>query len=119
MGKPGKVAIVGAGPSGLVAARYLLMHGFTPVILEPSSRIGGQWNQGAAHSGIWPTMVTNTSRVTTHFSDMSWPQGTQMFPHNRDVQAYLARYAGAFGITERIRSQNRVDRSSGRLAVTG
>ena len=109
MEKAGKVAIVGAGPSGLVVARYLLLHGFTPVIFEQGSRVGGQWNQGASHSGIWPTMVTNTSRVTTHFSDIPWPPETHMFPHNRDVQAYLERYADAFGITERIRFQNRVD----------
>ena len=53
-------------------------------------------------------MVTNTSRVNTHFSDLDWPPGTRMFPHNRDVLAYLERYSDVFGITARIRLQHRV-----------
>ena len=108
LGSDNKVAIIGAGPGGLVVSRYLLLHGFDPVIFEHSSRLGGQWNQGEDHSGIWPSMVTNTSRVNTHFSDLDWPPGTRMFPHNRDVLAYLERYSDVFGITARIRLQHRV-----------
>lgn len=103
-----KVAIIGAGPGGLVAARYLLKHGFEPVLFEQSNSLGGQWNQGAPHSGVWPAMLTNTSRVTTQFSDLPWPSSTPMFPHNRDVLGYLERYADLFAITPRIRLQHRV-----------
>ena len=109
MGKVPKVAIIGAGPAGLVAARYLLQHGFDPVLFEQSSRLGGQWNQGAAHSGIWPGMLTNTSRVNTHFSDLPWPTAVHMFPHNQQVHEYLVRYAEAFGITTRTRFQQAVE----------
>jgi hypothetical protein len=104
-----RVAIIGAGPAGLVAARYLLQHGFDPVLFEQSSRLGGQWNQGASHSGVWPSMVTNTSRVNTHFSDLPWPAATPMFPHNEQVREYLVRYADTFGIAERIRFQHPVE----------
>lgn len=109
MGNPSRVAIIGAGPSGLVAARYLLNHNFEPVLFEQSSRLGGQWNQGATYSGVWPTMVTNTSRVNTHFSDLPWSSGTQMFPHNEQVRAYLVHYSEAFEITGRIRFEVRVE----------
>lgn len=104
-----RVAIIGAGPGGIVAARYLLAHGFNPVLFEQSSRLGGQWNQGAPHSGVWPGMRVNTGRVTTQFSDMPWPDGTCMFPSAEEVEAYLERYADKFGVTERIRLQHRVD----------
>jgi hypothetical protein len=104
------VAIVGAGPGGIVAARYLLEHGFQPVLFEQSSRLGGQWNQGALHSGIWPGMRTNTGRVTTQFSDMGWPAGTKMFLRHEEVLAYLERYAAKFGITDRIRTRYQVER---------
>ncbi len=105
-----RVAIVGAGPGGLVAARYLLAHGFEPVLFEQSSQLGGQWNQGAAHSGVWPGMFTNTSRVMTRFSDLEWSRATKMFPRNDEVLAYLASYAQKFGISEHIRLEHAVSR---------
>lgn len=36
------VVVIGAGPAGLEAARVLAMRGFKPVVLEKSSKIGGQ-----------------------------------------------------------------------------
>ena len=53
---PGKlrVLIVGAGPSGLVAAKECLEHGLEPIVCEKSFAVGGVW----AH-GVWPTMRTN------------------------------------------------------------
>jgi NADPH-dependent 2,4-dienoyl-CoA reductase/sulfur reductase-like enzyme len=38
-----RVAIVGSGPGGLVAAKYLREHGFAPVIFEQADNIGGQF----------------------------------------------------------------------------
>ncbi|MBV9391416.1 MAG: NAD(P)-binding protein, partial [Verrucomicrobia bacterium] len=88
-----RVAIIGSGPSGLVAARYLKHHGFDPMIFEQGSDIGGQWNCRSAHSGIWPSMVTNTSRWLTCFSDLSLEQCAPIFPSNQEMLADLKRYA--------------------------
>ena len=105
-----KVAIIGGGPSGLVAARWLAANGFDPVIFEQSDGLGGQWHGAAAHSGVWPAMRTNTSRVMTAFSDLEYPAGTSVYPKNQDVRSYLQRYAEAFDLTSRIRLQSQVDR---------
>jgi cation diffusion facilitator CzcD-associated flavoprotein CzcO len=43
-----QVAIIGGGPSGIVAARWLKAQGFVPVIFEQSDDLGGQWNGTAA-----------------------------------------------------------------------
>ena len=102
------VAIVGAGPAGLVAARYLLGQGFDPVLLEQSGDLGGQWQAGAAHSGVWPAMRTNTSRVVTCFSDLPHADGVAVYPHNRDMHAYLRRYAREHGLERRIELHTRV-----------
>ena len=65
----GPVAVIGAGPSGLTAAKHLIERGLEPIVLERGEDVGGQWNVGSPHSGVWPGMRTNTSRTTTAFSD--------------------------------------------------
>ena len=61
---PRRVAIVRSGPGGLVVAKYLKEHGFEPVVFEQADDIGGQWNVRGPSSGVWPSMVTNTSRFS-------------------------------------------------------
>ncbi len=63
------VAVIGAGPGGLVAARWLISQGFEPTLFEQQSELGGQWT-GSDLTGVWPAMYTNTSRVLTAFSDL-------------------------------------------------
>ncbi len=79
------VAIIGAGPGGLVAARYLQNHGFVCTILEQSGDIGGQWNARSTHSGVWPAMRTNTSRVLTCFSDLRHGAAKMLLPSERSL----------------------------------
>lgn len=97
-----RTAIIGGGPSGLVAARYLKAHGAEPVLFEQSGRIGGQWAAGAAHSGVWAGMRTNTSRVLSRFSDLSHPPGVPVYPSAAQMEIYLQRYAEQFGLSPHI-----------------
>ncbi|MFI5507581.1 flavin-containing monooxygenase [Mycobacterium sp. NPDC051804] len=101
------VAVIGAGPGGLVTARWLCSQGFEPTIFEQQSKLGGQWT-GSGLTGVWPAMYTNTSRVLTAFGDLAH-EGDQTFLSNHDVLAYLNRYADMFGLRARIRFGQRVD----------
>ena len=103
------VAIVGSGPGGLVAARYLKAHGFQPVIFEQGDTVGGQWNVRSPYSGVWPSMVTNTCNLLTCFSDLSYAPGTQLYPSNQEMLAYFRRYARHFGILSCVRYNTRVE----------
>ena len=105
-----EVAIVGAGPAGLAAARWLLAQGFEPLLLEAADGVGGQWRQTNPLSGVWPGMPTNTSRLVTRFSDLDYPPGTAVFPHNREVLAHLEAYAETFGLGQRLRTGATVER---------
>ncbi len=108
---PQDVAVIGAGPGGLVAARWLLSQGFEPTIFEQANMLGGQWTGLPGISGVWPTMHTNTSRILTSFSDLEHDTDV-VFPSNRAILAYLQRYADAFALTSRINFGTRVDRLS-------
>ena len=79
-----RVAIIGSGPGGLVAAKYLKHHGFEPVIFEQDDDIGGaverslssQW--GLAFDGDQHEPVANLLqrfRFRTGGCDISIQQG--------------------------------------------
>lgn len=38
-----KIAVIGAGVSGLCAARHAIAHGFNVTVYEQTSEIGGTW----------------------------------------------------------------------------
>ncbi|EEY16267.1 conserved hypothetical protein [Verticillium alfalfae VaMs.102] len=82
------VCIIGAGPSGLVAAKTLLYNApqgaFKVTVFDAQKRVGGPM----AHS-----------RHTMHFSDFGWEDADGQFPRawmvGRYLERYLARYPGA------------------------
>jgi dimethylaniline monooxygenase (N-oxide forming) len=97
------VAVVGAGPSGLVAAKHALEAGFDVTVFEASDDLGGQWHTTASHSGIWPGMHTNTSRAMTAFSDAPPRADLPLHPAAAQIHTYLRDYADRFGVSDRIR----------------
>src|SRR5574337_437730 len=102
------VAVIGAGPGGLIAARWLLSQGFEPTIFEQGPTLGGQWAGLAGRSGVWPSMHTNSSRTLTAFSDLEH-ETDHVYPSNPAILSYLQRYAATFGLTSRIRFGTRVE----------
>jgi dimethylaniline monooxygenase (N-oxide forming) len=103
------VAVIGGGPAGLVAARFLKEHGFEPVIFEAAAAVGGQWNVASPASAVWPGMRTNTSRVLTAFSDLDHPAGTNVYPGQADMLGYLQRYAETAGLAPHLRLSTSVE----------
>lgn len=97
---PKTVCIVGAGPSGLVAAKTLLHHasgsgsGFSVTVYDAQTRIGGLWpvekSDGAGL--VHPLMVLNQSRNTVQFSDLAWDGNAQQLPRAWQVGRYLQKY---------------------------
>ena len=118
--RPGaRVAIVGAGPGGLTAAKHALEAGFDPTVFEASDDLGGQWYTTARHSGVWPGMHTNTSRAMTAFSDFPGPADLPLHPLAEQIHDYLHAYADRFGVSERIRLRTPVNRLSPAWEIDG
>ncbi len=101
-------AIIGAGPSGLAAARFLRRVGFRVTLFDRSDGVGGQWRADAVSSGIWPGMRTNTSRINTAFSDLPHSSDAATYPTAEEMGAYLARYAAQFDLLEGARFRSTV-----------
>src|SRR5262245_30356646 len=91
-----RVAVVGAGPSGLVAAKSLKEDGLEPIVFEQANGMGGQWHAPSAYSGIWPGMRANTSKTMDTFSDFPPVESLPMFPRFEDLRDYLRSYAKTF-----------------------
>ena len=108
LGRGGRVAVIGAGPGGLTAAKHAIEAGFEVTVFEAADDLGGQWHTTAPHSGIWPGMRTNTSRAMTAFSDHPVPASHDVHPYAEQIHAYLRSYADTFGVTERIRFRTTV-----------
>jgi dimethylaniline monooxygenase (N-oxide forming) len=98
-----RVAVLGAGPSGLLAAKHALAAGFDPTVFEAGDDLGGQWHSRAAYSGVWPGMPTNTSRGMTAFADYPPPIDWPLHPLAEQVHDYLRAYAAHFQVTPTIR----------------
>lgn len=105
-----RIAVIGAGPGGLAAAKHAVEAGFDTTVFEASDDLGGQWHSTAPHSGVWPGMHTNTSRSMTAFSDFPPAADLPLHPSAEQIHAYLREYAAHFGLIERIRLERPVHR---------
>ena len=100
------VAIIGAGPSGLAAAKSAVECGLKPVIFEKNPNIGGLW-QPIVRS-TWDSLRTNLSWFNCMFSDFVWKPGTDDFPDQNKVYEYFCDYMKAFQLEQYLRSNTEV-----------
>lgn len=92
------VAIIGGGPSGIVAAKEAKACGLDPVLFEKGSSIGGVWRPDEGK--IWESLKINNSRYSSCFSDFPWDENIDFFPNAKEVYNYLCSYAKHFQILD-------------------
>jgi len=102
LGDGARIAVIRAGPGGLVAAKHALEAGFEVKVFEAQDDLGGQWYTMSPRSGVWPGMRTNTSRWMTAFSDFAVPPQRELHPLAEEIHAYLRAYADTFGVARHI-----------------
>ena len=101
------VGIIGAGVSGLVTAKTIREHGFSVVVFERETELGGVW----ASTRRYPNVTTQNTRDTYTFSDFPMPKHYPEWPTGQQVQEYLTNYARQFNILPFIRFGTSVERA--------
>lgn len=104
-----KVGVVGAGLSGIAAAKELIQDGHEVDVFEKYPDFGGIWNS-AMKFGVWDHTLSTSSRLHTMFSDLPIPPREDAMFHipQRVYMDYLRQYASHFGVTERINFNSKV-----------
>ncbi|XP_069335356.1 flavin-containing monooxygenase 5-like [Eulemur rufifrons] len=105
---PGKrIAVIGAGASGLGAIKSCLEEGLEPTCFERSNDIGGLWRyEETTESGrasVYKSATSNTSKEMTAYSDFPFPDHLPNYLHNSRIMEYLQMYAQHFDLMKHIR----------------
>lgn len=98
-----RVAVIGAGSSGLAAARHFLAHGFVVEVLEREDDLGGNWNYGKPSARVYRSTHTISSKPGTEYPDFPMPADYPDYPHHTEILTYLRAYASHYGLLDHIR----------------
>ena len=108
-----RIAVIGAGCSGLAAVKMLLENGLTNLVcFEKNDRIGGNWVYSAAesHSSVCETTHIISSKWLSHYRDFPMPPEYADYPSHREVLAYFQAYAKKFDLERFIRFNSNVQK---------
>ncbi|KAH1248620.1 Flavin-containing monooxygenase FMO GS-OX-like 8 [Glycine max] len=121
------VCVIGAGPSGLVAARELKREGHKVVVLEQNHDIGGQWLYNPnvqeedplgrdpwlkVHSSIYESLRLMSPREVMGFTDFPFlvkkGRDPRRFPSHRELLLYLKDFCEWFELRDMIKFNTKV-----------
>ncbi len=96
--------IIGAGSSGIAAAKALHERGIPFDCIEKSDRVGGNWVFGNKNemSAAYRSLHINTSRERMEYSDFPMPKSYPDFPHHSHIAEYFDAYVDHFGFRDKI-----------------
>ncbi len=101
-----RIAIIGAGCSGLAAIKVLAENGLTNLVcFEKNDQIGGNWvfTASESHSSVCETTHIISSKWLSHYSDFPMPADYPDYPSHQQVLAYFQAYAQKFDLGKYIR----------------
>jgi cation diffusion facilitator CzcD-associated flavoprotein CzcO len=89
-----RVGIIGAGVAGLATAKVLSQAGHEVIVYDKAPDVGGVWSRTRRYPGL----TTQSPKAQYSLSDFPMPREYPEWPAGSQVQAYLAAYAGHFGL---------------------
>jgi thioredoxin reductase len=120
MTKLPRVAVIGAGSSGIPVAKALADRDVPFVVFEASDRVGGNWvfKNKNAMSSAYRSLHINTSRDRMQYADYPMPRDYPDFPDHVLIAKYFDAYVDHFDLRRHIRFDTWVTRAE-RLAGGG
>ncbi len=108
-----RTCLIGAGSSGIAAAKALHERGIPFDCFEKSDRVGGNWvfENKNGMSAAYRDLFINTSRPRMEYSDLPMPSCYPDFPHHSQIAAYFEQYVDHFGFRDRITFETAVQRA--------
>ena len=99
-----KVAVIGAGPSGITALKNFIDQGFEVIGFERCSGVGGNWrfNDPSGHSSVFETTHIISSKYTSFYEDFPLPESASDYPSHKELLKYFNAYAENFGLKKHI-----------------
>jgi len=106
-----RACVIGAGSSGIAAAKALADRGIPFDCFEASDRVGGNWvlNNRNGMSSAYSTLHINTSRERMEYADLPMPKSYPDFPRHDQIARYFDSYVEHFGLRERIAFETSVE----------
>ena len=85
-----KVAVIGAGPSGITAIKNFKDQGFEVIAFERCSGVGGNWryNDPSGHSSVFETTHIISSKYTSYYEDFPLPENAADYPSHKELLEY-------------------------------
>jgi cation diffusion facilitator CzcD-associated flavoprotein CzcO len=105
-GPDARICIIGAGPSGIAAAKHCLQAGLTNIVVYDRNReVGGNWvySDDVDHSSVYETAHIISSKRWSQYHDFPMPDHYPDYPSHRLLKEYFQSYARHFGVMDYIR----------------
>ncbi|WP_375175035.1 flavin-containing monooxygenase [Pseudooceanicola sp.] len=94
-----RLALIGAGPMGLAAAKLLKQHGIDFQGFELNSGVGGLWDIDGPRSTMYETAHLISSKRMTEFADFPMREEVAEYPSHRELKRYFEDFAAHFDLT--------------------
>lgn len=107
-----RVAIIGAGCSGITTLKHFREFGLTNVVCyEQNAAVGGNWlfTGGPGHSSVCETTHIISSKRLSQYADFPMPEHYPDYPSHRQMLAYFQAYAAHFDLERDILFNTRVE----------
>ena len=96
-----KIAVIGAGPSGITVLKNLTANGFVNITcFEISDQIGGNWvyRDKTNHSSVFKTTHIISSKKFSEYLDFPMPDDYPDYPSGPQLLKYFNSYVDHFSL---------------------